>query len=350
MNNPYTTLFGKVPTQIIPRAQQTALVTNAFAASSPSQQVYAITGVRGSGKTVFMTDVCQTLAQDRRWIVEEPSVEQDFLQSLVAKLNSRKALARLFLETEIDLSFFGVGVRIRGAQPIVDLTVALERMLRVLEREHKRLLISIDEVVNNAHMRAFASTFQILVRKDLPVFLLMTGLYENIESLQDERTLAFLYRAPKIRLEPLGIRSIAANYSQTFGVDRTRALAMARHANGYSFAFQLLSYLAWERHGLSEQTLDEHKAQLFELSYDKVWSELSPGDRRVAYGIASASSSAVQDIRSFFGLESNQLSPYRRRLMRKGIVDGSQRGRLTFCLPYFDEYALERYGETEALW
>ena len=349
MDNPYTTLFGKVPTQIIPRAQQTALVTDTFSASDPSQQVYVVTGVRGTGKTVFMTDVCQTLAQDHRWVIEELSIEQDVLQSLVAKLNSRKTLAQLFLEAQIDLSFFGVGVQIKGAQPIVDVEVALERMLRVLKRKHKRLLISIDEVVNNPHMRMFASAFQILVRKDLPVFLLMTGLYENIESLQNEKTLTFLYRAPKIRLEPLGIRSIAQNYSQTFGIDRTRALTMARHTNGYSYAFQLLGYLAWERGGLSEQTLEEYKLQLFELSYDKVWSELSPGDRRVAYGIASASSPSVQDIRDFLGLESNQLSPYRRRLIRKGIVDGSQRGRLTFCLPYFDEYALERYGETEVL-
>lgn len=349
MDNPYTTLFGKVPTQIIPRAQQTALVTDTFSSATPSQQVYAVTGVRGTGKTVFMTDVCQTLARDRQWVIEELSIEQDLLQSLVAKLNSRKSLKQLFSEAQIDLSFFGIGLHVKGAQPIVDLEVALERMLRVLKREHKRLLVSIDEVVNSAHMRTFASTFQILVRKDLPVFLLMTGLYENIESLQDEKTLTFLYRAPKIRLEPLGIRSVAANYSQTFGVDRTRALEMARHTNGYSFAFQLLGYLVWERGGLSEQVLDEYKSQLFDLSYDKVWNELSPGDRRVAYGIASATSSSVHDIRDVLGLESNQLSPYRRRLMRKGIVDGSQRGRLTFSLPYFDEYTLERYGETELL-
>lgn len=349
MDNPYTTLFGKVPTQIIPRAQQTALVTDTFSSATPSQQVYAVTGVRGTGKTVFMTDVCQTLARDRQWVIEELSIEQDLLQSLVAKLNSRKSLKQLFSEAQIDLSFFGIGLHVKGAQPIVDLEVALERMLRVLKREHKRLLVSIDEVVNSAHMRTFASTFQILVRKDLPVFLLMTGLYENIESLQDEKTLTFLYRAPKIRLEPLGIRSVAANYSQTFGVDRTRALEMARHTNGYSFAFQLLGYLVWERGGLSEQVLDEYKSQLFDLSYDKVWNELSPGDRRVAYGIASATSSSVHDIRDVLGLESNQLSPYRRRLMRKGIVDGSQRGRLTFPLPYFDEYTLERYGETELL-
>lgn len=347
MDNPYTILFGKVPAQIIPRSQQTVLVTNSFSAQEPSQQVYVITGVRGTGKTVFMTDVARSLAHDSKWVVEELSVEQDLLASLAAKLNSRKPLSRLFSDAQIDLSFLGIGLRLQGAQPIADVEVALERMLQTLDHANKRLLICIDEVVNNAHVRAFISAFQILVRKDLPVFLLMTGLYQNIESLQNEKTLTFLYRAPKIKLEPLGIRSIATNYAKTFGIERDLALKMARHTNGYSFAFQLLGYLVWEHHGLSGQTLEEYKTQLFELSYDKIWSELSPGDRNVSYGIASAASSSIHDIRSFLGLESNQLSPYRRRLMSKGIVDGSQRGRLTFLLPYFNEYVLERFGETE---
>lgn len=348
MENPYTTLFGKIPTQIIPRAQQAALITDSFCAEEPNQQVYVVTGVRGTGKTVFMTDVSQSLARDSQWIIEELSIEQDLLESLAAKLNSRRSLARLFSDAQIDLSFFGIGLRIQGAHPIADIEVALERMLQALNRANKRLLICIDEAVNNAYMRSFASAFQILVRKDLPVFLLMTGLYENVESLQNEKTLTFLYRAPKIRLEPLGIRSIATNYAQAFGIDRDRALKMAHHTNGYSFAFQLLGYLTWEHRGLSEQTLEEYKAQLFELSYDKIWNELSPGDKRISYGLASAATPNVQDIRNFLNLESNQLSPYRRRLIRKGIVDGSQRGRMTFLLPYFGEYVLERYGETEA--
>ena len=349
MDNPYTTLFGKVPAQMIPRSQQAALVTDSFLAKSPSQQVYVVTGVRGSGKTVFMTDVSRRLARDSRWAIEELSIEQDLLVGLVARLSNQNSLSRLFLEAKIDLSFFGLGVHVRGAQPITDIGVALERMLRVLKRANRRLLVTIDEVVNNAHMRSFASAFQILVRKDLPVFLLMTGLYENIENLQNEKTLTFLYRAPKIRLEPLGIRSIAANYAREFGIDRERAVKMAHRTNGYSFAFQLLGYLVWERKGLTEQTLEEYKAQLFELSYDKIWNELSPGDRRIAYGIACAASPKVQDIRAFLGLESNQLSPYRRRLINKGVVDGTQRGRMSFTLPCFDEYVLERYGEDEAL-
>lgn len=347
MQNPYTTLFGKVPNQIIPRVQQTTLVTDSFSAQNPSQQVYVVTGVRGSGKTVFMTDVNRMLSQDNSWVIEELSIEQDLLQSLVAKLNSRNTLINIFSDAKIDLSLFGLGLRIQGAQPIADIEVALERMLQVFKRKNKRLLIAIDEVINNAYMRSFVSTFQILVRKDLPVFLIMTGLYENIESLQNEKSLTFLYRAPKIRLEPLGIRSITANYQRTFGIDWDNALTMARYTNGYSFAFQLLGYLTWEHHGLSEQTLSEYRAQLYELSYDKIWNEMSSGDKRVAYGMASAASSTVQDIRDFLGMESNQFSPYRRRLINKGIVDGSTRGRVTFTLPYFAQYVIERYGETE---
>lgn len=347
MQNPYTTLFGKIPNQMIPRAQQTARVTEAFSAADPSQQVYVVAGVRGSGKTVFMTEIANTLARDERWVVEELNVEQDLLLSLAAKLNSRKTLSKIFIDAEVDLSLFGLGLRIKGTQPIADIETALERMLQSLKRGGKRLLITIDEVVNNAYMRAFVSAFQILVRKDLPVFLLMTGIYENIESLQNEKSLTFLYRAPKIRLEPLGVRSIASNYMHTFDIDKGTALEMARRTSGYSFAFQLLGSLAWEYGDVSDRMLEEYRIQLYELSYDKIWNEMSRGDRRIVYGIASAESPRVQDIRRVLRIESNQFSPYRRRLINKGIIDGSQHGQITFALPCFAEYVLERYGETE---
>ena len=57
-------------------------------------------------------------------------------------------------------------------------------------------------------MRSFAHDFQSLLRDDYPVFALMTGLYENIYDLQNEKSLTFLYRAPKIILEPLNYTAI----------------------------------------------------------------------------------------------------------------------------------------------
>ena len=40
---------------------------------------------------------------------------------------------------------------------------------------------------------------------DFKCFLLTIGLYENISSLEDEKLLTFLYRAPKIFLDSLSV-------------------------------------------------------------------------------------------------------------------------------------------------
>lgn len=201
--------------------------------------------------------------------------------------------------------------------------------------------------MSNSHVRDFANLYQYLVREDLPVFLLMAGLYDNVERLQNVEHLTFLYRAPKIRLEALGMRSIALNYERILCIDHREAQRMARLTNGYPFAFQLLGQRAWEHHGLTDEAFDEYRTQLSELSYDKIWSELSDGDRSMAHGIATAPSSSVMDVRSILDLKSNEFSPYRRCLIRMGVIDGSERGKVSFTLPLFRAYVLERYGEID---
>ena len=47
------------------------------------------------------------------------------------------------------------------------------------------------------------------LRQDLPVFLLMTGLYNNIHALQNDKALTLLLRTPRIELEPLNPIAIA---------------------------------------------------------------------------------------------------------------------------------------------
>ena len=56
-SNPYTLTFGKEPSETIMRPLQTDEITSTFQSNNPSQQVYMITGVRGAGKTVFMSEV-----------------------------------------------------------------------------------------------------------------------------------------------------------------------------------------------------------------------------------------------------------------------------------------------------
>lgn len=52
--NPYSTLFGKEPAENIHRLKEENIIVDSFTAEHPTQQIFMITGVRGSGKTVFM--------------------------------------------------------------------------------------------------------------------------------------------------------------------------------------------------------------------------------------------------------------------------------------------------------
>ena len=110
----------------------------------------------------------------------------------------------------------------------------------------KKILITIDEVTKNDNIRVFSAAFQILLRKEYPVYLLMTGLYENIYNLQNEKSLTFLYRAPKVVLEPLNYTAMIAKYKQVFSCEQEKAEEMAKLTKGYSYAFQLLGYLMWK--------------------------------------------------------------------------------------------------------
>lgn len=345
MSNPYSMTFGRMPKQLISRRQQSDMVMNAFTAELPSQQVFMITGVRGSGKTVFMTDIARKIEERNDFIVVELNPEKDLLQGLAAKLSSDSTLARIFQTAKINLSFFGFGLEVTGSVPITDMETALSKMLTALKKKGKYVLIEIDEVTNTENMRIFASAFQIFVRQDMPVFLLMTGLYENIYALQNEKSLTFLYRAPKIELIALNIGAIKDNYQKTFSLSDEDALVMAKETKGYSFAFQVLGYLTYENSGDFRSVRSQYKQYLEEYSYEKIWSELSANDKKILMAMTKCPGGRIQEIRLQLNYTTNQFNPYRKRLVKKGIITGNERGYVHFALPLFDEFVKENAPE-----
>ena len=341
--NPFTLSFGKKPLQYISRLTETNQILESFCAEIPSNQIYMITGVRGSGKTVMMTNIASELRKREDWIVVELNPTRDLLQSLAAKIYSIPELHTLFINAKLDFSAFGLGVSIENAAPVTDIENALELMLKYIQKSEKRLLISVDEVTNSEYIRIFASSFQIFLRNDYPIFLLMTGLYENIYNLQNDKVLTFLYRAPKLILEPLNYTAIRKQYMDIFSLDIDAAGELASLTKGYPFAFQVLGYLTWNNDGDYNGILGEYEQYLSEFVYDKIWSELSQKDRMVAKGIADIKSGKIKEIRDAIGMETNEFNPYRKRLIRKGIVSGEKRGYVYFTLPLFEEYVIENY-------
>lgn len=266
--NPYTLVFGREPLQVIPRATIASEVIETFYEEPPSQQVYLITGIHGSGKTVLMTEVSKQLDSHDEWVVVELNPERNMLQSLAASLSSQHNLAKLFQSAKINLSLFGFGLEVTGSVPISDIEVALDRMLASLRNHGKKLLVTVDEAASTPSMREFASAFQILVRKDLPIFLLMTGLFDNVRKLQDEKTLTFLYRAPRLDMKPLNIGIIASNYRANLNLDNEQALRMAKMTKGYPFAFQVFGYFAWRHGSFNEEVINECKQYLDDYAYE----------------------------------------------------------------------------------
>ena len=52
--NPFTLTFGQKPVEFISRTDQIGKIINTFDMENPSNMVYMIAGVRGSGKTVSL--------------------------------------------------------------------------------------------------------------------------------------------------------------------------------------------------------------------------------------------------------------------------------------------------------
>ena len=61
----------------------------------------------------------------------------------------------------------------------------------------------------------------------------------------------------------------------------------------------------------------------------------------VARGIADVEGGKIKDIREHLHMETNEFNPYRKRLIKKGILSGETRGYVYFTLPLFEEYVME---------
>lgn len=337
--NPFTLSFGKEPLSFIARDSQNQEIIDSFTSDNPGFQACIITGVRGSGKTVAMTSIANELASDKRWIVVNLNPELNLLNQLAAELSNRKGLIELFKDAKINLSVLGFGLEIDGEPPVTDIVVALRRMLAKITKEGKRVLVTVDEASSTPQFREFASQFQIFMREGLSVFLLMTGLYENISALQDSKNLTFLYRAPKLELKPLSIVLIARKYKDIFNLSDEEALAMANATKGYSFAFQALGYICWQSQKPWREMLTEYDAKLEDFVYEKIWSELSLKDRIIIHAVCSSEDSSVEAIRNQAGIESNFFAVYRNRLLKRGIITSPTYGHIELALPRFAEFA-----------
>ena len=241
--NSYTLKFGQMPTNIIERKNVTKQIVDDFNLDFPTTNSYIITGVRGSGKTVMLTNISKEFENKNKWIVIDINPENDVLPQMVSGVYESKYYKKLSSKLSISFSFHGFGISIEGKEPISDIKTVLEKMLEEIHKDDIKILLTIDEVSNTKTIRSFIHDFQSLIRKDYQIYLIMTGLNENVDSLQNNKALTFLIRTPKIHLKSLDLGEISSNYKTNLDVDDETANKLAIASKGYAFAFQVIGLL-----------------------------------------------------------------------------------------------------------
>ena len=335
--NPFTITFGKRPNRLISRYEDSDKIISTFTADNPVSQTFLIEGIRGSGKTVLMTTVSKQLEDDKNWIVVNLNPTMDLLSNLAIRLadecdNKPQILSKGF---NVSAAGFGIGVNPDGA--MTDYVGSIEKSFKSIIKKKKRVLITIDEVVHDNNMKVFASQFQIFVRQDYPIFLLMTGLQNNISDIQNDPSLTFLLRAPKIITGALSTLQIRRQYQEIFDIDDNTAGELAGFTKGYAFGFQAFGVCYWENR---DQGIDKVLAKFDELLddyvYKKIWSDLTAKERDIVLAI-QGEEEKVGVICSKANISNGTFSKYKEKMMAAVIIEATKYGYVSLILPRFYE-------------
>lgn len=337
--NPYTLNFGRIPNEYIGRDIIINEIVDTVNSEMVDSQAFKLVGIRGTGKTVTLTAIERELESDKRWIIVNLRYNADIIRDLISNLYSEIPFITKFVDANLNLSAFGIGLEISQKSPVSSMDVALKLLMEEIRRKKMRVLVTIDEVQKTEALIDFVQEFQILIRKDLPIYLIMAGLYEDIEDIENTDGLTFLLRAEKYEMKPLNTDVIRESYKETLKLSTDVANELATLTKGYAFAYQVIGYYMWEsgKKQINDLILSKVDAALREKVYEKIWSELRPMDKWFLSFIVKKDKMPVSELLKLTKKNHNEWSSPRKRLIEKGVLEDI-RGMVIIKLPRFKEY------------
>ncbi len=343
-NSPFNISFGEKPNNLIDRNEEFQFITNVFDSEAPETKIMMITGARGVGKTVLLSSIKKYYDEKEDWIVADVNPNLDILEQLASKIYETGKVKKLFVKTEFNFSFKGIGFSIKGDEPVSSIQTLMDKMLKYLKSKNIRVLVTIDDVFSNNEMKIFVHSYQSFIREGYSIYFLASGLYENIEKLSSEKNLTFLSRAPKVYLTKLNLRAITLSYMNIFNINEDDAIRIAKQTNGYAYGYQLLGSILFksEKTVIDKDVLKKYDLSLDDNSYSLIWNSFSLNEKKILYAIVNTKGN-VKDIIEFTKLTNSSIQVYKKQLVKKGIIDDSTRGKLSFVLPRFKEFVEFQY-------
>ena len=352
MQNPFTTTFSKIPKYTYIHTEKTEEVLENFIYDRPSESVYKVTGVRGSGKTVILAKIEEELKNNsdtyKNWLIFDVNPTRDILGQIAVMLDKagfgtkKKKATGINFSASILGSGVGIGYTAENDNKLFDIGVKIEEMLKTVQSKNAKILIGMDEIYKSEETVMFASEYGKWLRAGYPVYFVCTGLYENIQELSNVKNLTFFRRATTIKTEPLNTIRMAEMYKNKLNVDNKLARTMANITKGYAYAFQELGALYFKKK--EDETFDDVlsnlKTELFAYSYEKIWEEMSSEDKFLIKLLTEKEEYKREEVLKLMGDKAQNYSVYRDRLLKRGIISAKQ-GYIGLALPYFADYVKE---------
>lgn len=345
--NPFTHTYGSAGKAYIDMHWADKAIDN-FNYDVPSEYVYKIIGVRGSGKTVVLSDIIKYYRSEEQskkgWLVYDLSSARNPLHTLVSylanenliKKNNRK-LPKVSVGTSLGLLNANISTDDSTADVYYNDEVELDKLLDKIFDKGKKVLVCIDDISKTNDVVAFCSVYAKYIRAEKPLYFVCTGLFSNIEALGRVRNLTFFKRAETIEVRSLSDVSVTMKYKKFLKLEIEEARELAKETKGYAYAYQVLGSLYFNKTDSEtlEELRDDYEEILFSESYEKIWEEMSEGEKNLVRIILDYKKR--EDILAHMNSPKNY-SNYRNSLIKSGIIVESKRGEVDFSLPHFEEY------------
>ncbi len=321
-----------------------------------------ITGPRGSGKTVLLTQLGD-IANDRGWTVVNVSGREPLCASIQEQLAHDTRIRSL--DIRISLPVVSAEAHLGGPAEELSFREVLTRATRSLTSHGSGLLITVDEVqdASRDEMATIATSVQYMIRQQQNISLLFAGITTGVLDLLNGKGITFLRRAKAEELASIPTYEVARALRKTIEtsgllVDDDALSYAAGQTHGYAYLIQLVGYYVWR-----EGRLHSRESVTITLADAKRGSEVAAREfgssvletaisgltkPAVDYLLAMTedeNSSSTAEIARRMGMPASSANTYRRILIERQIIESTAPGFVAFSIPFMREYLLQHRAD-----
>lgn len=384
-DNPYTPNAGARPPALVGRDDQLESFEILLdrLRRGYTEQSMLITGLRGVGKTVLLTNF-EEKARERDWITVEAEITKgtEFGQRMgqlvrralfqlapKARWKERASRAAAVLKSfQLTLTSDGAlsaGLDVEAAEGFADsgaldedLTDLLVALGEAAQEHDSGVVFLIDEVhfLATPELEALIAALHKTVQRQLPITLVGAGLPQLPRLAGEAKSYAErLFKFPQIgELSAIEAEQALVDPAERLDVayDKRAITAIVDYTEGYPYFLQEYGNVLWDLAEISpisltdvEEAREAVEAKLdssffrvraertteLELRYMRAMAELGPGAQQ------------ARDVAAQLDRSSEQMGPTRSRLIDKGLLYTPGHGLAAFTVPQFDRFMRRTY-------